>query len=193
MKRIGLFGGSFDPPHVGHLRIAESVQERFALSEIRWIPAFVPPHKTLIQLSDASDRLEMTRLATAGIPGFTVSEIELYRRGTSYTVDTLRRIRADEPETNLFMIIGQDSFDELDTWKEPEEICSLAELVVYPRAEGRSKPGFADGRIHLLDEPMLPISSTLVRTRIANNESIEDLVTESVAAYIRTRQLYLSG
>lgn len=193
MKRIGLFGGSFDPPHVGHLRVAESAQKQFDLSEIRWIPAFVPPHKTDIQLSDASDRLEMTRLATAGIPGFTVSEIELLRRGTSYTVDSLRQIRADEPGARLFLIIGQDSFDELDTWKEPEEICGLAELVVYPRAEGGLKSGFADGRVHLLDGPTLPVSSTLIRARIADNTSIAELVTESVATYIRSHHLYLSG
>ncbi len=203
MKRIGVFGGSFNPPHFGHIRIAESALRYFALTEIRWVPAHVPPHKSGIPraaaedrlpmtiLVAAEDRLQMTILAVADHPEFTVSDLEIERGGTSFTVDTLRAIRIENRDAELFLIIGEDNHVAFDTWKEPDSIVDLASLIVYPKSQ------FGGGAIHkwkdvnVLDAPLLPISSTLVRNRIHDGEFVEDLIPSRVADYIEVHRLYL--
>ncbi len=192
MKRIGIFGGSFNPPHVGHIRIAESAFWQFGLSEVRWVPAHSPPHKTGIPRASGDDRLQMIALAISDHPGFTVSGLEIERRGTSFTVDTLRIIRAENPDAELFLIIGEDNYNEFDSWKEPEAILGLAEVIVYPKLNFERGAIHRWKDVHRLDAPLLPVSSTLVRNRIARGESVEELISRRVADYIAVHRLYLA-
>jgi nicotinate-nucleotide adenylyltransferase len=201
MRRIGLFGGTFDPPHVGHLALAEAARDRLRLDEVRFIPAGEPPHKRRGGLVPASRRLAMTRLAVRGAHAFTVSTIETRRDGPSFTVDTLRRVRAESPGARLFLLLGTDSLGELVSWREPAEIARLATLVVarrpdgdwqigghrFSRAAGR---GPARARIVHLDNPELAISSSLIRSRVRAGRSIRYLVPDLVARYIARHRLY---
>ncbi len=136
-KNIGLFGGTFNPIHMGHLQVAGKVKEEFALDKIYFIPSALPPHKNLWGLADAQDRLEMTRLAVSDCPGFTVSDIELKRSGLSYTIDTVRYFKSIMPEDNRFyLIMGMDAFLEIDTWKSYMDLFALIPFIVMARAGG---------------------------------------------------------
>ena len=128
--RLGIFGGSFNPVHYGHLLLAESCREACALDEVWLVPAAVPPHKQGVVLAPAKARLEMLELALAGNEHLRPSSIELDRGGVSYTVDTLARIAAEKPGATLFLLMGADSLADLPTWREPARICSLATPVV---------------------------------------------------------------
>ena len=131
---IGLFGGTFNPIHLGHLRVAEEVAERFSLEKTYLIPAALPPHKPLHDIAAAEDRLAMIKLAAGRLPGFEISDLELNRPGPSYTIDTLKHFisRADKAD-RIFLIMGMDAFLEIDTWKSYLEILSLAPLIVMTR------------------------------------------------------------
>ena len=136
MTRIGLFGGTFNPIHSGHLRAAEKVQEAFALDKIYLIPAALPPHKEPGGVSDAKDRMEMTRLAVSNTPGVVVSNVELKRSGPSYTVDTVSHFKSKFPEdTELYFILGLDAFLEIDTWKSYMDLFHLISFIVMTRPD----------------------------------------------------------
>ena len=141
-KNIGLFGGTFNPIHMGHLQVAGKVKEEFALDKIYFIPSALPPHKNLWGLADAKDRLEMTRLAVSDCRGFTVSDIELKRSGLSYTIDTVRYFKSIMPEDNRFyLIMGMDAFLEIDTWKSYMDLFALIPFIVMARAGGEYSKG----------------------------------------------------
>ena len=133
MKRLGIFGGTFDPIHLGHLFIAEEAREELQLEEVLFGPARDPPHRPIEPSASAEDRLEMVRLAIAGNARFAESGIELARPGPSYTVDTLQAIREEQPEAEIFFIVGTDSVPELPNWHDPEGILRLAHLVAVER------------------------------------------------------------
>jgi nicotinate-nucleotide adenylyltransferase len=199
MRRIGLFGGTFDPPHVGHLALAEWARERLRLDRVVFMPAGSPPHKRGRPLSAAARRLAMTRLAVRGHPGFEVSALEARRRGPSYTVDTLRALRRAHPGARLYLLIGADSLDEFDTWHEPEAILELATLAVAARPGARAAPrakrhaargGRRAGRVARLGNPGLDVSSTAIRARVRAGRTVRFLVPDAVAAYIARHRLY---
>ena len=191
MKRIGIFGGSFDPPHIGHLIIAELARAELRLDQVIFVPAFVPPHKEGSHASTAIDRLKMTALAATGHAAFRVSDIEIRRKGVSYTVDTVRAFKRRYRTATLFLIIGGDSLAQFLSWRAPDEIMSKVSLVVYHRSGFRPKlGGLAKGKIHFVRGPLLEISSTEIRKRIAAGKSIRYLVTDPVRAYIARRRLY---
>jgi len=151
LRRIGLFGGTFDPPHLGHLALAEWARERLGLDHVLFVPAGRPPHKRGARLSSAAARVAMTRLAVRGNPAFRLSTIEVRRGGPSFTVDTLRALRARHAGARLFLIMGEDSLDDFATWREPAAIARLATLAVARRpgavgsvAKGRAA---AEGRV----------------------------------------------
>lgn len=132
--RIGLFGGTFDPIHHGHLRAALEVKEGFALDKIYLIPAAIPPHKASGGVAGAKDRLEMIRLAVSGYSDFTVSDVELKRSGPSYTIDTVNHFKSILPEdTRLYLIVGLDAFLEIDTWKSYNDLFLLVSFIVMAR------------------------------------------------------------
>jgi len=190
LRRIGIFGGSFDPPHIGHLIIAELVRQQLGLDRIVFVPAFAPPHKEGNHASTALDRLRMTRLATKGNPHFSVSDLEVRREGISYTVDTLRVFRRRYPNARLYLLIGGDSLGQFWRWKSPREILALATPAVY------SRPGFEHARfprgrpLVRIKGPLLQISSTHIRKRIAAKQSIRYLVPDGVRTLIIRRNLY---
>ncbi len=190
MRRLGVFGGTFDPPHVGHLALAEWARESLRLDRVLFVPAGTPPHKRRADLSSAADRLAMTRAAVRGRPGFAVSALEARRRGPSFTVDTLRALRARFPGARLFLLMGEDSLDEFSTWREPAAIRSLATLAVAARpGAGRRRPR-AGGRIAWLDNPGLDVSSSALRARARRGRSLAFLVPDAVARVIARRGLY---
>jgi nicotinate-nucleotide adenylyltransferase len=133
MRRIGLFGGTFDPPHLGHLALAERARDQLRLDRVIFMPSGLPPHKRRRAVAPPAHRLAMTRIAVRGNAGFVVSALETRRRGASYTVDTLRALAAREPEARLYLVIGEDSLRDFPTWHAPEEIAELAALAVAPR------------------------------------------------------------
>jgi nicotinate-nucleotide adenylyltransferase len=197
--RFGVFGGTFDPPHLGHLAIAEWARDRLSLDRVIFVPAGQPPHKRDRGRSAAAARLAMTRLATRGQPGLTVSEIEVDRNGPSFTVDTLRELERRHPRARWYLILGADSLDDFATWKHPHEIARLATLVVAGRPASRSRTrraAHAAGaprsrrRVVRLDNPEIAISSSLVRARVRAGRSIRGLVPDSIARYIARHGLY---
>jgi nicotinate-nucleotide adenylyltransferase len=149
--RIGLFGGSFNPVHFGHLRSALEVKEGFGLDEVVFIPAALPPHKSPGALAAAADRIRMIEIALGGMPGFRVSDIEARRPGPSFTIDTARHFRrAGPPEARFYLIMGLDAFLEIDTWRSFRELLALVPVVVLTRP-GPVGKGLAAERESLLD------------------------------------------
>jgi nicotinate-nucleotide adenylyltransferase len=194
-RRIGIMGGTFDPIHHGHLVAAEEARWQFRLDQVLFIPTGQPWQKPE-GVSPAEDRYLMTVIATASNPAFAVSRLEVDTPGPSYTVDTLRRLRAELPEgTRLLFIGGADLLRQLQTWKEPEQVLELAELIAATRPDFdvddvvQKVPGAA-GRVHRMEIPALAISSSDIRARVARGAPIEYLVPEGVARYIEKRALY---
>ena len=202
VRRIGILGGTFDPIHYAHLAIAEEVRQALDLTEIVFIPAGQPPHKKERTVTPAQHRLAMVQRAIASNPYFTCSRIELDRPGPSYLVDTLRDLRACwGNDTEVYFIIGWDSLEELHTWHDPQGI--LAQLT-YLVAVGR--PGYAqenrdnimleaglsglEQHLLIVSAPLLNISSTELRQRVAEGRPIKYQVPEEVEQYIATHELY---
>jgi nicotinate-nucleotide adenylyltransferase len=189
--RIGILGGTFDPPHIGHLIIAEQARQQLRLDKILFVPAYVPPHKMGKATASPVQRLTMTRKAIAGVPEFEVSSVEIGRKGVSYTVDTLRHLKSKYEDATLFLIVGGDNFDQLKTWKSVREILRLATPVVYDREEKKNRVSQRTLRNRiLLKGASLRISSTLIRQRLMNGESVRFLVPQAVERYIRLHKLY---
>lgn len=198
MKKIAVFGGTFNPIHNGHLHLAR----RFALASgaqrVLFVPTFLPPHKRVPGLASPSDRLAMCRLAAAEGGPFEVSALEIERGGLSYTSDTLRELKKREPDSELFLITGEDMFLTLEDWHEPEAIFSLATVCAAPRSAAgmRRLRGHEEllrkmgARTMVLDIPYLPISSTMVREAVRAGRSIDRLVPPAVAEYIHQNHLY---
>ncbi|MGI6182657.1 MAG: nicotinate-nucleotide adenylyltransferase [Candidatus Fimadaptatus sp.] len=198
-KRLGIMGGTFNPVHCGHICIAGIARRELELDEVRFMPSGDPPHKR-VGVSGAQ-RLEMVRMAVRGYSGFTISDMEIRRRGRSYTCDTLREISEREPDADIYFILGDDMFMNIDTWRHPEEIMRRAALAVAPRPgeDGarvmhmrdrlRAKYG---ARVCVLSGSGPDISSTEVRRRVMQGGDISRLVPGEVAMYIAQNGLYLS-
>jgi nicotinate-nucleotide adenylyltransferase len=192
--RIGLFGGTFDPPHNGHLAVARDVADALALDRVLWIPAGEPPHKSGDEVTAATLRLEMVRAATAGHSVFDVSEAEVDRGGPSYTVDTLRSLRGTFPDALLFFIIGADEYRALESWRAPEQVLDLAHLAVMDRDGARAADEVPDVRgadsVHFVRVGRIDISSTEIRRHVAAGHDVTDFVPAAVAAIIGREGLY---
>jgi nicotinate-nucleotide adenylyltransferase len=189
---VGVFGGTFNPPHVGHLIVAESVRDSLRLGRVLFIPAARSPHKGMQSLAPAEHRLAMTRLAVEGNPGFEASDIEIQRGGTSYTVDTLREIARMHPGATLKLLIGADNLFDFEGWKSPGDILDLADLVVLTRPgfdPPSNRSGFME-RATLVTVPQIGVSGTDVRRRVKFNQSVRYLVPPAVEEYIRRHALY---
>ncbi len=185
--KIGIFGGTFDPIHLGHLGAAESARESLGLDRVWFMPAGVPPHRP--QSSTAGrDRFAMVALATAGNPHFVASDVELERQGPSYTIDTLRELHRRMPEAQFVLIVGSDTFAEMDTWREHEAVQALAAVAVVVRPG--APPLAADARAVPVHGVGLPISATDIRKRASEGRSVRYLVTDAVADFIAKRGLY---
>ena len=183
MSRVGVFGGTFDPPHIGHLAIANAALEELALERLLFVPARRSPLKERGPFASEADRLAMLQAAIGGEPRFGVSRVELERDGPSYTVETLEALR---DQGTLFLIIGGDAYAEFARWRRPERIRELATIVVAAR------PGapIAPRDVRSLDAPLLEISSRDLRARAARGRSLRYLVPEAALRYIEERRLY---
>jgi nicotinate-nucleotide adenylyltransferase len=190
MVRLGVFGGSFNPPHLGHLRVADAACKQFELDEIMWIPTHVSPFKTQDPTADAAHRIEMTRRTVASRPAYSVSRDEIDRGGVSFTVDTLRAVAARRPEAELFLLMGADAFADFESWKDPEAIRRMARLVVYPRGRLEHVRGDLRSEDGWLDGPTWDISSEDIRSRIERGESAAEWLPGPVWEYIVTNGLY---
>lgn len=191
--RIGVFGGTFDPVHVGHLVAAQDAWAALGLDRVAFIPAAEPPHKRGRVHSPAELRLAMLRAATADDPRYVVDDVELRRSGPSYTVDTLRELRERDPRGALFLLLGVDQFREFHTWREPETIAELATLVVISRGGVEAAPSPLNVRYRRVAVTRVDISSTAIRSRVAAGEPIRYLVPDAVEAVIRREALYRRG
>lgn len=188
--RLGIFGGTFDPPHVGHLIVAQDAWAALDLDRVLFVPAASPPHKVGRVRTPAELRLEMVRAATAGDERFEVDELELRREGPSYTVDTLRELRERDPGAALFFLLGADQFRGFAEWREPEEIARLARLVVLSRSGQESVAPPIDAPRHELGVTRIDVSATEIRRRVAAGEPIRYLVPPAVEAIIQREGLY---
>ncbi|HEX6065236.1 MAG TPA: nicotinate-nucleotide adenylyltransferase [Longimicrobiales bacterium] len=187
--RIGILGGTFDPPHMGHLIAAQDTFDALSLDKLLFIPARVPPHKQHETVSPADVRLRMVSAAIAGDERFEASDVELRRTGPSYTIDTLRELKRRFPGDALFLLIGVDQVREFATWREPEEVLRCAQLVMLTRGGIEEAP---QGDIVHTTVPVtrIDISSTLVRQRARAGLPIRYLVPEAVEKMIVTERLY---
>ncbi len=190
-RRIGVFGGTFDPPHAAHVAVAAAAVHQLELDELIVTVAGVPWQKVGSRpISPAGTRLRMAELAFSVVERVIVSDIELRRRGNSYTVDTLRELT--DPDIELFVLLGTDAAEGLDTWHEPEEVAALATIVVFPRRGFETVAPPAQFEWTALELPGLEISSSDIRRRVADREPIHGLVPAPVVNVIRAEGLYTS-
>ncbi len=188
--KLGIFGGTFDPIHEGHLALVRKAKEQFGLDKILFIPAFIPPHKAgRHDLTPAPYRYRMVELAIAKEPDFEISPMELNRPDISYTVDTLRLLKEKKSEAKLYLILGEDSLAEIASWREPEEIYKRATLVVGHR-EGDYPPVKKDQKILWIDMPVCAYSSSEIRRLIREGKSVHSMVPYEVETYIHQMKLY---
>ncbi len=198
MARIGILGGTFNPPHVGHLVCAQDALDQLELDRVVLMPVHTPPHKEVLLDPGGEVRLHLCELAVDGEDDVSASRLELDRPGPSWTVDTLRAIHATAPGDELTFIVGGDQAHGLPTWREPEAILDLATLAVAERAGVRREDvrsrlsGLAGAeRVRFFDMPRIDISSSDIRGRVAARRPIRHLVPRAVATYIGERGLYL--
>jgi nicotinate-nucleotide adenylyltransferase len=190
-QRIGVMGGTFDPIHHGHLVAASEVVSLFHLDEVVFVPTGQPWQKQERKVSAAEDRYLMTVIATASNPQFSVSRSDIDRAGKTYTIDTLRDLRADHPGADLFFITGADALSQIFSWRDAEELFSLAHFIGVTRpGHTLSDPGFPEGGASLVEVPALAISSTDCRQRVAKGDPVWYLVPDGVVRYIDKRALY---
>ncbi len=201
IQAIGILGGTFNPPHAGHIALARHARDELGLDRVWLMPLHTPPHKPTAPEPGPEHRLEMTRLASAGETGIGACELEVRRGGTSYTVDTLSEIHASDPEAELTFVVGADTALTLPSWRSPERVLSLARLAVAQRAGGApsdgaaildaiGKVGAGDPDVVFLEMAPVEASSTLARERIAAGESTAGLLAPAVRAYIDRAGLY---
>ena len=196
--RIGILGGTFNPPHLGHLVAAQEAYRELDLDRVLLIPAGIPPHKPIDDEPGPEHRLELCRLAVGDDPRFTVSDLELRRDGPSFTVDTLKTLRTQSPSDELFLILGGDIAAGLPRWHEPERVLELATVAIAKR-RGTSKAAVQDAlaqltggeRARFFQMPRIGISSTMVRRRVRAGQPIRYFVPDGVMHYIETHRLYV--
>ena len=190
--RIGVFGGTFDPPHVGHLLLATDAREALGLDRLIFVPAATQPFKVNAPpIASARDRLEMVRLAVADDANYTIDDTEIDRKGLSFTVDTLEQLSRKNPGAKLFLLLGEDALAGIDGWRSPERIRELATLAVMRRSGSERSPvaRIADD-VTTVSARRVDVSSTEIRERLRAGKSIKGFVPESVERFIEARGLY---
>jgi nicotinate-nucleotide adenylyltransferase len=188
--RLGIFGGSFDPPHLGHLLPVIDAAESLGLDAVRFVPAAVQPFKVGRATAEPRHRFAMTERLVVGVPGFTADSAEIDRAGLSFSVDTLAALKAEMPRSELVLLIGADAFALFDQWREPERIRALASVAVLVRGGDRVPDGRTTSGVSLLQTRRVDISSTELRARVADGRTIRGFVPDAVADYIAEHRLY---
>ncbi|BCU82472.1 putative nicotinate-nucleotide adenylyltransferase [Polycladomyces abyssicola] len=190
---IGIFGGTFDPIHIGHLIIAEQASQSVGLDEVWFIPAASPPHKPGQDITPAEHRVEMVRLAICDHPKFRLSTVELLRPGPSYTVDTVRQLCSQHPHDRFFLIVGGDMVNDLPNWYKIEEILQMVDIIGHARPGTNTDalpPEIAEKVIWVQDPVTVNVSSTQIRRQLARGASGRYLLPEPVRKYIKGKRLY---
>lgn len=199
LNSLGIMGGTFDPIHYGHLIAAEYARHEFNLEQVIFMPASRPPHKEIEQVLDSTHRYEMVNRAVKGNPAFAISDLEMKRRGNSYTIDTIRHFLEQYPGTTIFFIMGADSLLAIDTWKDYETLAQLCHLIVVTRPGYvidddepvlKKLPAALWDHIHFLPIPGLDISSSDIRERVVTGRPIKYLLPLDVEQYIVDKGLY---
>jgi nicotinate-nucleotide adenylyltransferase len=197
-ERVGLFGGTFDPPHLGHLILASEAQSQLELTRLLWTVTPDPPHKQDQTITPLEHRLAMVKLAIQDEPSFELSDVELNRPGPHYTIDTIKLLAEQNPGAQIVPIIGGDSLNDLPTWHQPREILYAAHWVGVMRRPGeetnlqaleRELPGITS-KVHYVDAPLLEIASREIRNRVATGKPFRYYVPLSIYEYIEKHQLY---
>ncbi len=195
--RLGVFGGTFDPVHLGHLVLADRAREQLGLDKVLWLPAGDPWRKADRQVAATEHRVEMVRRAIDGSGEFELSTLEIEREGETYTVETLAVLKERYPEGDLFFLLGQDALADVPNWHDPERLIALASLAVAARGEERRSPAALDrlvpglsGRVTWIEMPHLEISATELRRRAAAGQSLRYVTPDAVGDYIREQRLY---
>jgi nicotinate-nucleotide adenylyltransferase len=200
LARVGILGGAFNPPHLGHLILAQEAHAQLGLDKVVWMPFGEPAHRVLDDDPGGEARLTMCEYAVGADARFAVSRIEIDRRGPAYTVDTLRELRSRRPSDELFLVLGGDQAASLGSWRAPEEVLLLAVVAVVERDEWRrseieERLGSlcSPERVRFLDMPRVEISASLVRRRARAGQPIRYLVPDKVANYVGAQSLYGSS
>ncbi len=197
-ERIGIFGGTFDPPHLAHLILACEARAQLGLDRLLWVLTSVPPHKLGQQITPLEDRLKMLELALAGEPSFEISRVDIDRPGPHYSADTMKLLHAANPGAVLVFLIGEDSLRDLTTWHQPEELVAECDeigvmrrpgVLTDPSALEKEIPGLT-ARVHFVDAPLLEISSNDIRRRAAEGRPFRYFVPPAVYDYILHKNLY---
>lgn len=189
MKRIGLLGGTFDPPHYGHLMIANEACWQCNLDEVWFIPTKEPPHKQLQNITDVKHRLTMLEIAISDNDSFRVCPIELDQEGPSYTINTVKRLKAKFEQHTFFFIIGADMVQDLPNWKEIDELLTSITFIGVNR-QGFERDLTDERSIHYINVPDIAISSTILRQRVKENKSIRYFLPDCVRTYIEENEVY---
>ena len=213
--KIGLFGGTFNPFHNGHIRIIQHIKKTIGLEKIFLIPSSTPPHKPDINLAPANDRFKMVQKSLTGLDGFWVSDKELVRKGPSFTIDTITEFKTEfDPQTQFFLLMGSDAFLDMSMWERKDQIFKTVQIIIMLRGRWENIQAivsFIDENISkgytfneqnntfshkkkqniiICNGPRIDISSTMIRERVKNNDVITDLVPANVEKIIRTKELY---
>ena len=192
--RIGIYGGSFDPIHYGHLLLAESAREQLNLDKVVFVPAAIAPHKRGQESAPATARIEMLKLAISGNAALEVSLLEIDRGGVSYTVDTLTALRDAHPEAELTLLVGGDTLADMPNWKAPEQIVQIARVAVVDRPGASFEQIVLPGaEILHVSMPLIDFSSREIRNRVARGESIRYWLPRAVEQFILHSNLYIQG
>ena len=193
--KVCLFGGTFDPPHLGHLIIAQTIFEAENFDQIIFIPAYQPPHKKGLKISPVDQRLEMLNIAIKENPNFIMSDLEIQRKGLSYSIETIMEYKKQNniKSKDLFYLMGSDSLKQFKKWKEPKMIINESRVIVAIRPGFRPSdiPNWILAKIQFASIPRIEISSTAIRDRWADDKTIRYMVTESVWQYINKNKLYI--
>jgi nicotinate-nucleotide adenylyltransferase len=187
MKKVGILGGTFNPPHIGHLVMANEVMHAVGLDEVRFMPNSVPPHKKLDGPVSDESRLRMTELAIKGNESFRLETTEINRAGVSYTINTMRELMNKEPDASFYFIIGADMIEYLPHWREIDELAQMINFV------GVNRPGYSTETpypVMLIETPEIQLSSTILRQKAANGDSLLYLLPDAVIRYIKENDLY---
>ena len=187
--RLGIYGGSFDPPHLGHLLPVLDAAEQLGLDGVRYVPAAIQPLKVGRASASPADRLAMTERLVEGIPGFSVDPAEIDRPGLSYMVDTLATVAAEVPGAVLFLLLGADAYALFDQWRDPERVRALATIVVMVRGDETTAPSERPG-MRVLQSRRVDMSSTELRARVRDGRTIRGFVPDAVAQYVAEHRLY---
>jgi nicotinate-nucleotide adenylyltransferase len=192
--KVGIFGGTFNPPHNGHLQIAEAAEQQYALDRLLFIPTCIPPHKVQDETGPA-DRLAMVRLALEDRDRWECNDLEIQRGGTSYTVDTLKALREEHPGAKFFLMIGSDNLLSFHRWRQPEAVAAEASLLVYerpgfPLPSNAGESSIPELHIRVIRGAAVDISSSEIRRRIREKKNVSELVPPKVLSYIQAHGLY---